>query len=122
LAFPELNQSPIAEPVSKMKWSPAFHFLPAIVPIALGSVLPVTGRDAIEKRNEVTANWCGAVSVAPSGTTFKTVVGTWTIPELSLRSGQTVGEGPSIGQWVGISDDNGGLIQGGTYSVVRHPH
>ncbi|KAF7318354.1 Acid proteinase A [Mycena chlorophos] len=62
------------------------------------------------------SNWCGA---AVTGTTFSSVVGTWTVPAITRRSGQSSGSEPAISQWVGIdgySDD--ALIQGGTISQL----
>ncbi len=74
-----------------------------------------------QKEREVAAessgNWCGAAQTT-SGT-FKSVVGSWTVPTLSLRSGQTNRNEPSIAQWVGIDGfSNSALIQGGTLTQV----
>jgi hypothetical protein len=60
------------------------------------------------------SNWCGA---ALTGSGFSSVVGTWTVPTLSLRSGQSASSDPSLAQWVGIDGfSNSALIQGGTLS------
>ncbi|KAF7358650.1 Acid proteinase A [Mycena sanguinolenta] len=61
-------------------------------------------------------NWCGA---ALTGSGFTSIVGTWTIPTISLRSGQSSGSEPAISQWVGIDGfSNSALIQGGTLSQI----
>ncbi|KAJ7615978.1 peptidase G1 [Roridomyces roridus] len=62
------------------------------------------------------SNWCGA---ALTGTGFSSVVGTWTIPAITARSGQSSSSEPSISQWVGIDGfSNSALIQGGTLSEL----
>jgi len=62
------------------------------------------------------SNWCGA---AVTGTGFTSVVGTWTVPTLSLRSGQSANSEPALAQWVGIDGfSNSALIQGGTLSEI----
>jgi len=62
------------------------------------------------------SNWCGA---AVTGTGFTSVVGTWTIPTISLRSGQSASSDPAISQWVGIDGfSDSSLIQGGTLSQL----
>lgn len=62
------------------------------------------------------SNWCGA---AVTGTGFTSVVGTWTVPTLSLRSGQSANSEPALAQWVGIDGfSNDALIQGGTLSEI----
>ncbi|KAJ7454559.1 peptidase G1 [Mycena galericulata] len=62
------------------------------------------------------SNWCGA---ALTGSGFSSVVGTWTVPTLSLRSGQSTSSEPSLAQWVGIDGfSNDALIQGGTLSEL----
>ncbi|KAJ7208965.1 peptidase G1 [Mycena pura] len=59
------------------------------------------------------SNWCGA---ALTGSGFTSVVGTWTVPTITLRSGQSSG---SISQWVGIDGfSDSALIQGGTLSQL----
>ncbi|KAJ6518401.1 concanavalin A-like lectin/glucanase domain-containing protein [Mycena vulgaris] len=62
------------------------------------------------------SNWCGA---ALTGSGFTSVVGTWTVPTITLRSGQSAASDPSISQWVGIDGfSNSALIQGGTLSQL----
>ncbi|KAJ7448984.1 putative aspergillopepsin-2 precursor [Mycena latifolia] len=62
------------------------------------------------------SNWCGA---ALTGTGFTSVTGTWTIPTISLRSGQSSSSDPAISQWVGIDGfSDSALIQGGTLSEL----
>ncbi|KAJ6474271.1 concanavalin A-like lectin/glucanase domain-containing protein [Mycena sanguinolenta] len=62
------------------------------------------------------SNWCGA---ALTGSGFTSIVGTWTVPPISLRSGQTAAGAPGILQWVGIDGfSNSALIQGGTLSEL----
>jgi len=62
------------------------------------------------------SNWCGA---AVTGSGFTSVVGTWTVPTLSLRSGQSSSSEPALAQWVGIDGfSNSALIQGGTLSEI----
>jgi len=62
------------------------------------------------------SNWCGA---SVTGTGFTSVIGTWTVPTLSLRSGQSAASDPSLAQWVGIDGfSNSALIQGGTLSEL----
>jgi hypothetical protein len=62
------------------------------------------------------SNWCGA---AVTGTGFTSVVGTWTVPKLTLRSGQSSSSEPALAQWVGIDGfSNSALIQGGTLSEI----
>jgi len=61
-------------------------------------------------------NWCGS---ATTGTGFTSVVGTWTVPAITLRSGQSANSDPAISQWVGIDGfNNDALIQGGTLSQL----
>jgi hypothetical protein len=61
-------------------------------------------------------NWCGA---ALTGSGFSSIVGTWTVPAISRRSGQSAASEPSISQWVGIDGfSNSALIQGGTLSEL----
>ncbi|KAJ7149963.1 putative aspergillopepsin-2 precursor [Mycena filopes] len=62
------------------------------------------------------SNWCGA---ALTGSGFTSVVGTWTVPAISLRSGQSSSSDPALAQWVGIDGfSNSALIQGGTLSQL----
>ncbi|KAF7308977.1 Acid proteinase A [Mycena kentingensis (nom. inval.)] len=62
------------------------------------------------------SNWCGA---AVTGTGFSSVVGTWTVPAITLRSGQSANSDPAMAQWVGIDGfSNSALIQGGTLSEL----
>ncbi|KAJ7830333.1 putative aspergillopepsin-2 precursor [Mycena olivaceomarginata] len=62
------------------------------------------------------SNWCGA---AITGSGFTSVTGTWTIPTISLRSGQSASSDPAISQWVGIDGfSDSALIQGGTLSQL----
>ncbi|KAJ6481981.1 putative aspergillopepsin-2 precursor [Mycena sanguinolenta] len=62
------------------------------------------------------SNWCGA---AVTGTGFTSVSGSWTVPTLSLRSGQSASSEPALAQWVGIDGfSNSALIQGGTLSEI----
>jgi hypothetical protein len=62
------------------------------------------------------SNWCGA---AVTGTGFTSVVGTWTVPTITLRSGQSASSEPALAQWVGIDGfSNDALIQGGTLSEI----
>ncbi|KAJ7302733.1 peptidase A4 family-domain-containing protein [Mycena albidolilacea] len=62
------------------------------------------------------SNWCGA---ALTGTGFTSVTGTWTVPTITLRSGQSAASDPALAQWVGIDGfSNSALIQGGTLSQL----
>jgi len=62
------------------------------------------------------SNWCGA---AQTGTGFSSVIGTWTIPTITRRSGQSSSSEPALAQWVGIDGfSNSALIQGGTLSEL----
>jgi len=62
------------------------------------------------------SNWCGA---AVTGSGFTSVTGSWTVPTLSLRSGQSASSEPALAQWVGIDGfSNSALIQGGTLSEI----
>jgi len=76
-------------------------------------------RSRIQRATEATvtsSNWCGA---AVTGTGFTSVSGTWTIPTISRRSGQSTSSEPAISQWVGIDGfNNAALIQGGTLSQL----
>ncbi len=73
----------------------------------------------LKKRVDVFTNWCGAAQTTTTSNPFKSVVGTWVVPSISLRSGQTNRNEPSIAQWVGIDGlSNGALIQGGTLTQV----
>ncbi|KAH8892469.1 concanavalin A-like lectin/glucanase [Thozetella sp. PMI_491] len=66
---------------------------------------------------ESSSNWCGAAQTTTG--TFKSVVGSWKVPTISLRSGQTNSQQPSIAQWVGIDGfSNSALIQGGTLTQI----
>lgn len=85
-------------------------------------------RQSLKTRRGVstTENWCGAAVYNPNDdptTQFTQVVGTWVIPSISLRDGQTIDNQPSIAQWIGI-DGGGpcasGLLQGGTASQVSY--
>jgi hypothetical protein len=61
-------------------------------------------------------NWCGA---SLTGTGFSSVVGTWTVPAITLRAGQSSASNPALAQWVGIDGfSNSALIQGGTLSQL----
>ncbi|KAJ3473911.1 hypothetical protein NLG97_g10074 [Lecanicillium saksenae] len=78
----------------------------------------------IQKRSQTEDNWCGYANRSPPNGTFNLVTGSWTVPTVSLRKGQTNADTPSIVQWVGIDGDGctkGGLIQGGSGSKVRLP-
>jgi hypothetical protein len=103
------------------------------VPVELGPDLGRSSqRSSSTKRSvnrrtviEFSENWCGMSNVdAPSGTTWTNVFGTWVVPEISLRDGQTPSETPELTQWVGIDGDTlsgdkcTGIIQGGTASAV----
>lgn len=98
------------------------------VPVKMG---PPRGRNStrssamasLSKRGTVTTtgNWCGLADNSPPSGTWKSVVGGWVVPDVSLRSGQTASEEPSICQWVGIDgySCSTGLIQGGTVSEIN---
>ena len=98
------------------------------VPVELGPSLgmnskgPAHVKNSVNRRNsvQVTGNWCGMSNIdPPSGATWTSVYGEWIVPEITLRSGQTDADSPSIAQWVGIDGDDScasGLIQGGTVS------
>jgi hypothetical protein len=79
-------------------------------------------RDNLDKRDlYYSSNWCGLANTNPPSGVWKNVWGGWVVPTVSLRSGQTDSQEPSIAQWVGIDGIggcNGGLIQGGTVSYV----
>lgn len=83
------------------------------------SKMKMEGRDV-----STTTNWCGAAVYNPNDdptTEFTQVVGTWTVPAISLRDGQTIDNQPSIAQWIGIDGGgpcSSGLLQGGTASQV----
>jgi len=63
------------------------------------------------------SNWCGA---ALTGSGFTSVTGTWTVPAITLRSGQSSSSDPALAQWVGIDGfSNDALIQGGTLSELE---
>ncbi|KAH8880495.1 concanavalin A-like lectin/glucanase [Thozetella sp. PMI_491] len=89
----------------------------------VGSRLNQRIQDAKAKRATTVAtssNWCGSVAQTTSGT-YQSVSGTWTVPTISLRSGQSNSDEPSAAQWVGIDGDgcaSGALIQGGTLSQI----
>ncbi|KAJ6556214.1 peptidase G1 [Mycena capillaripes] len=76
-------------------------------------------RNRLARASAVTvtsSNWCGA---AVTGSGFTSVVGTWTVPTISLRSGQSSSSDPALAQWVGIDGfSNSALIQGGTLSEL----
>ncbi|KAJ6524354.1 peptidase G1 [Mycena capillaripes] len=62
------------------------------------------------------SNWCGVVI---TGSGFTSIVGTWNVPPLSLRSGQSAASDPALALWVGIDGfSNSALIQGGTLSEL----
>ncbi|KAJ7057669.1 acid proteinase A [Mycena amicta] len=74
----------------------------------------LTGRDAAA--TVTSSNWCGS---AQTGTGFTSVVGTWTVPAITRRSGQSSSSEPALAQWVGIDGfSNSALIQGGTLSEL----
>ncbi|KAJ6552972.1 concanavalin A-like lectin/glucanase domain-containing protein, partial [Mycena capillaripes] len=59
------------------------------------------------------SNWCG---VAVTGPGFTSIIGTWTVPTLSLRSAASES---ALAQWVGIDGfSDSSLIQGGTVSEI----
>ena len=102
------------------------------VPGKEGPTLDMTSKAPIKteskekiKAGQESSNWCGMVDTsAPSGT-WTNIYGFWTVPQISLRSGQSDSDEPSIAQWVGIDGDGcgSGLIQGGTVSQVgTHRH
>jgi hypothetical protein len=97
--------------------------------------LPASMKEALSRRKgapsqqtgvqddvSTTTNWCGSAVYNPNDdptTEFIQVTGDWTVPTISLRSGQTVDDQPSIAQWIGIDgggDCATGLLQGGTVS------
>ncbi|KAF7292043.1 Acid proteinase A [Mycena indigotica] len=62
------------------------------------------------------SNWCGA---AVTGSGFSSVVGSWVVPTISRRSGQSSSSSPALAQWVGIDGfSNSALIQAGTLSQL----
>ena len=100
------------------------------VPVKLGPDLGISSRGPVRvnapvtRRNNVqnTGNWCGmSNTVPPPGASWVNVYGTWVVPTVSLRAGQSASQTPSVAQWVGIDGDDScatGLIQGGTVSQV----
>jgi hypothetical protein len=75
------------------------------------------------RRQSVTYNWCGLVQTSPpSGQVWSEINGAWTIPVLTLRSGQSYTTTPGIDQWVGLDGGCGSqvLVQGGTGSDLNH--
>lgn len=101
------------------------------LPVEFGPVVNVTSRVAQrearrkarenEKRTQTFSNWCGAANLSPPGGAWNEVQGAWTVPQISLRPGQSDYDQPSLVQWVGIDGDgcqSGGLIQGGSGSQV----
>jgi hypothetical protein len=70
-----------------------------------------------------TGNWCGFVSYNPPSGAWKSVFGSWYVPQVALRPGQSATTGSSVAEWVGIDGAgcNTGLIQAGTTSEVS-PH
>ncbi|KAJ3499280.1 hypothetical protein NLG97_g445 [Lecanicillium saksenae] len=73
------------------------------------------------KRDQTSNNWCGVANTNAPGGTWSSVSGGWSVPQISLRSGQSPYDQPSIAQWVGIDGDGcgTGLIQGGTLSQLN---
>ncbi|KAJ6505604.1 hypothetical protein DFH09DRAFT_1375250 [Mycena vulgaris] len=62
------------------------------------------------------SNWCGAIL---TGSGFTSVIGTWTVPLLSLRLGQSAASEPGLSQWIGIDGfTSPGLLQGGVLSQI----
>ncbi|TQV93527.1 acid proteinase A [Cordyceps javanica] len=102
------------------------------LPVEFGPSIDATSRVAqreerrraradYEKRTQTFSNWCGAANLDPPGGAWNRVSGAWTVPEISLRSGQSSDEQPSLVQWIGIDGDGcqqGGLIQGGSGSQI----
>lgn len=75
----------------------------------------------LDKRTQTFSNWCGAANLSPPSGVWNAVSGGWTVPEISLHSGQSASSQPSLVQWIGIDGDgcqSGGLIQGGSGSQV----
>ncbi|KAJ6503689.1 hypothetical protein C8R45DRAFT_1185500 [Mycena sanguinolenta] len=65
---------------------------------AMAKVGETRKRNHLNGRTTVaSSNWCGA---ALTGSGFTSIVGTWIVPPISLRPGQTVAEGPGILQWI----------------------
>lgn len=91
------------------------------LPVVPGPKLDFSSRSRqrIGKRATST-NWCGVANTNSPGGNWTNIVGAWTVPQISLRQGQSAGDQPSIAQWVGIDGDGcgTGLIQGGTLSQV----
>jgi hypothetical protein len=78
-------------------------------------------RKNLKRDLSVTGNWCGLAQLAPpSGEVWSEVHGTFQIPVLTTRDGQSYTEQPGIGQWVGLDGGCGSevLVQGGTESQV----
>lgn len=105
------------------------------LPVEPGPVIDVSNRMAqresrrkaraaeaeIEKRSQTFTNWCGAANQSPNGGTWNRISGSWTVPEITLRQGQSASDQPSLVQWIGIDGDGcdkGGLIQGGSGSQI----
>ncbi|KAI9736471.1 MAG: hypothetical protein M1818_006205 [Claussenomyces sp. TS43310] len=76
--------------------------------------------DAVEGATiQTSTNWAGASQgPPPSGTTYASVVGTWTIPSISIASEDSVTYG--LYSWVGIDgiNDSGGLWQSGIWQEL----
>lgn len=69
---------------------------------------------------EISENWAGASQgPPPSGTTYASVIGTWTIPTISIASEVSVTYG--LYSWVGIDgiNDSGGLWQSGIWQELE---
>lgn len=72
------------------------------------------------KKRQTSNNWCGVANTNSPGGNWTNIVGAWSVPQISLRQGQSASDQPSIAQWVGIDGDGcgTGLIQGGSLSQV----
>jgi hypothetical protein len=69
---------------------------------------------------EISYNWAGASQgPPPSGTTYASVIGTWTIPTISIASEDSVTYG--LYSWVGIDgiSGSGGLWQSGIWQELE---
>ncbi|OAA72259.1 Concanavalin A-like lectin/glucanase [Cordyceps fumosorosea ARSEF 2679] len=94
------------------------------------------GSSSLKQRSQTFDNWCGAANLQPpGGGDWNSVSGKWTVPNISLRPGQSVSDPPSLIQSIGIGGDgclpdgstqgggsngcqSGGIIGGGTGSQI----
>ncbi|KAK4243279.1 hypothetical protein C7999DRAFT_18355 [Corynascus novoguineensis] len=111
----EATRHGVPIPPSEIKLEP---FVPGRT--RMGHAMPPQGRPKTRRDNVQvdSANWCGSVNRAPSGSDIQLAHGTFQHPTCSVRSGQTYPQASA--NWVGIDGDSytSALLQAGTVCKI----